>query len=120
MRLTVKCDEEYFSNVVPNEHHNSIKPCVQKLGQLEDIGEELGIDLVLFCNVMKNQVIYVKGKEPEWADNGTKKDIVKYCVVRFTVEELVVRFNEYCSNHVISKPLYSYGKTWALTKEELK
>ena len=47
MRLTEKANNIYISNVVPNEHHNSIQPIIQKLGQLEDIEEEVGI--VLWC-----------------------------------------------------------------------
>ena len=41
MRLTRKIENEYFSNVIPNEHHNAISPCLNKHGQLEDIEDEL-------------------------------------------------------------------------------
>ena len=121
MRLTDKVGIDYiYSNFVSlNEPHKSV---ANKLGKLEDIEDELGIDLILFLKVMMNRIIYVKGKEPEWAGTGTKKDIETYYVEGFTKEELSVRYSNSCAYdlHFILNPIKNYGKTWALTKEELE
>ena len=93
---------------------------IQKLGQLEDVEEELDIDLVLFVKTMKDGVIFIKGKEPEWGGVGKKKDIACYQVECFDKDKMKVRFNSNCDSHFIYDPLKSYKKVWALTKEELK
>ena len=125
MRLTEKNGNGDFilNRMLCNPKENVLaiaKEVTDKLGQLEDLEDELGFNLVSFVKVMKNGVIFVKGKEPEWAGEGKKKDIVRYCVERFDKDRLKVRFNNYCDSHFIYNPLKSYGKTWALTKEELE
>jgi len=79
----------------------------QKLSQLEDIEEELGIDLITLFKALKNGV-WVK----------TKNDISKHLTValkkRHHTKEYWLFYRPY--SHVYLK---DYGKTWALTKEEL-
>ena len=75
----------------------------QKLGQLEDIEEELGIDLKTFFRIYSAKHFYLKGKDYKWkihhrCNNG-----------------IVVG-----TNKLIYLPFKFYGKTWALTKEELE
>ena len=92
-----------------------------KLGQLEDIEDDLGIDLALFAKVMSKRVVYIKGKELEWGglENATENDIVGYHVESFDKNWLDVRYSPSCDLHGIYEPLKKYGKEWALTREEL-
>lgn len=84
---------------------------IDKLGQLEDIEKELGIDLITLGKALINGV-YCKGIP--WILRGicihTKDDIG----VGFVDDREL--FNEIPVLHLWSY----YGKTWALTKEELE
>lgn len=85
-----------------------------KLGQLEDIEEELGIDLITLFKALKNGVYYfVSGtqliKDYVWlVDNymsiGTRDKLSYSFMTAFERQTLLFK---------------DYGKTWALTKEEL-
>mgnify|MGYP003448312689 FL=1 len=86
-----------------------------KLGKLEDIEEELGIDLIkaveLCKQVNSKKVVYIKD---EWGFYPIK-----------TLDELDIELFShrlYKNNRgmCVSLDLYDYGKTWALTKEELE
>lgn len=86
-----------------------------KLKSLEDLEEEIGIDLIkavkLCKQVNRNKVVYIK------KDGGI--DIINI------LDELDIElFNHRLYLNVrtmsISLDLYNYGKTWALTKEELE
>ena len=104
MRLTRKNYQEQVSdaldtivcwaNINPNDvckfPVDDLREQELKLGQLEDIEEELGIDLITFFKLMKknDHIYYRKG-------NKIKEGVLTY------------------------GPVSKYGKTWALTKEEL-
>ena len=89
----------------------------QKLGQLEDIEEELGIDLItlfraLYCG------IWIKGREnyeteydpvPCLTNNGSKG----WCFIINEQFEMTCLAIDYIY-------IKDYGKTWALTKEEIE
>ena len=76
-----------------------------KLGQLEDIEEELGIDLITLFKALKNGV-YVKGLGYfRYADFDFEGKVIIYGDI-----------DPICGNEFLS----DYGKTWALTKEELE
>lgn len=88
---------------------------IKKLSDLEDIEEELGIDLITYSKVMFRQVprIYVR------EHNTKKKEIVE--------EEIYPDY--YAKLWLFKRPrkaigrgrdFCGYGKTWALTKEELE
>ena len=96
MRYTEKYDGEYGSNISEYE-------LWQKLGQLEDIEEELGIDLITLFKALKNG-IYTLGNND-----------IEPVVLRMFYEEPMLVF-ETDTTEVYLK---GYGKTWALTKEEL-
>ena len=94
-------DEKKF-----NESLDTFREIMNKLGQLEDIEEELGIDLITLFKAQTNG-FYVKtvcGIFPvllgEWRFNLVKKEVHR------------IKF----SSHYYFK---DYGKTWALKKEEL-
>lgn len=81
--------------------------CVDKLGQLEDIEEELGIGLTIIFKALKNGV-YVRYTNDE----------IEHRIVAGIEEEnitLCIKENKECYMY-----FDEYGKTWALTKEDLK
>lgn len=110
MRLTSNKSEEGYDFNLP---HNSNISCedltkiITKLGQLEDIEDELGIDLITLFKALKNG-IYKKGEDNICFD--TK--------LRFMKNEfyLAQPFDENYQYIVKTK---DYGKTWALTKKDL-
>lgn len=85
-------------------------PVLSKLGQLEDIEEELGIDLILLLKAVKDGV-YVKHCY------NTHCESIDYMPFRV----------DYWKDYIEGKKGWlicgfepkDYGKTWALTKEEL-
>ena len=81
-----------------------------KLGQLEDIEEELGIDLATLINVLKNGIYDKQGKyyypHLEYLDDEYRKEWI-----------LVEEQGDYRPN--LWFHFKDYGKIWALTKEDL-
>lgn len=78
-----------------------------KLGKLENIEEELGIDLITLFKALKNGIYY------KYKPYGYDYKISKCRKCHLTGNRtLVVDYHTY-------KYLCDYGKTWALTKEEL-
>lgn len=139
MRLTKKYKEDYFVNPENKElmsvdienDHNSSQIIRNKLGQLEDIEEERGIDLILFGKVLQaldSDCVYVKIRELKQYNGYSLQEEtgeIRRCVIaRFDryINGLrdwffTISFNDIsCTNHYLLK---DYGKTWALTKEEL-
>lgn len=95
--------------------------CINKLGQLEDIENELGIDLITFYKALTNGFYIDKKqveKEPAWEDMEEKITHIncpKYFRFNLWYKTIEVdRFGNY-----LEIWLKDYGKTWALTKEEL-
>ena len=86
-----------------------------KLGRLEDIEEELDIDLIkaieLCKQVNSKKVIYIKD---EW---GTYP--IKF-LDELDIELFSHKLYKSARGMYVSLDLYEYGKTWALTKEELE
>ena len=86
-----------------------------KLKSLEDLEEEIGIDLIkavkLCKQVNRNKVVYIK-----------KDGVID--IINILDELDIELFNHRLYLNVrtmsISLDLYNYGKTWALTKEELE
>ena len=112
MRLTRKDDF--------NIKHYTIKElateldCLDKLGQLEDIEEELGIDLVYFIKLVIQGYAYVKNypfnnKIKKAFLIGFDKELLGKYIVYFKTNE-----EEGYSFLLINK-----GISWALTREEL-
>lgn len=82
--------------------------CIQKLGQLEDIEQELGIDLITLFKLVKSKKIYSFGH-----DNIMENSISGINIY----DNTITIWNGYCHSNY---PLSEYGKSFALTKEELK
>lgn len=81
----------------------------EKLAQLEDIEESLGIDLTILFKALKNGVYFTSIKEI-WNVEFCESPKLKYFDIR----------DEY---HLVDydgtyAKITDYGKTWALTKEE--
>jgi len=92
--------------------------CIQKLGKLEDIEDELGCDLITLLKALRDGYYYksIKGKILFSQNSG----LVPY------QNELELDHKFKLLNEAILKPkncvcvcVRDYGKTWALTKEEL-
>lgn len=82
-----------------------------KLGQLEDIEEELGIDLATLFKALKYGV-FTKNRKGIHFTNRVH-------IGRNWIDCLFVSTQTRNTTHRI-KQLKDYGKTWALTKEELE
>lgn len=117
MRLTKK-EIPYItsgSNIIeiPDiaEGHKYIGQAIDKLGQLEDIEEELGIDLITYFKIKEAKSVFVKelGNDISEMLVRNSKDNIDVCYKGF------VNIPE-CDSSLYFK---DYGKTWALTKEEL-
>ena len=86
-------------------HNIKHKQCVNKLGQLENIEEELCIDLIKLFEILKSENIYANGKR---YDNSNSLSYMGNSWLIFNHQaKQGFRFKD-------------YGKTWALTKEELE
>jgi len=108
MRLTNKNSDIGWNNkyyVKPSLFSENGMKAIDKLGQLEDIEDELGIDLFTLFKALKD-IIYVKD------DNEIKK---AYPTLSHIKNEGYV-FDVLCARIV---KLCDYGKTWSLNKEEI-
>ena len=107
MRLTKKvnldkgkpnyCEPTHLEEYETKNKHLAIN----KLGQLEDIEEELGIDLITLFNALKNGA-YVKNYN-EKQDLALKEDKLYLCPLDIYDDFVYIK---------------DYGKTWALDKKE--
>lgn len=108
MRLTKKDGKTYFMFDRNANWKRSAE--ITKLGQLEDIEDELGIDLITLFKALRNGVYYkLNLGQAEKVD-----DVSLNCCVS---TGYFIHF-EYL-NYDICLDTKDYGKTWALTKEEL-
>ena len=98
--------------------HDLFKDIYCKLEQLEDLEEEIGIDFITLFKALKNGIYLKFGSEkitgvyyehrailPRHFDKDYKGYFIDLQL------ELSINFNFYFKD---------YGKTWALTKEELE
>lgn len=120
LTTTKKLDPELFKNAKDidenkyflkgeKSYKDTIEAVANKLGQLEDIEEELGIDLITLCKTFEED-IYIK------PDN--KIIFVNYDKKEYRFYEGNINCNTDDGNFTVS--IDDYGKTWALTKEELE
>lgn len=83
--------------------------CYDKLGQLEDIEEELGIDLIILFKALKQMFVFHK--------ENLKIELLG---LHIKSEELCLYGFVEDTTHAVYLSLKEHGKTWALTREELK
>lgn len=97
--------------------------CIQKLGQLEDIEDKWGISIALVDRIFD----YL---DEVYLDNSDKPFYVKHLDGIDTVTPVYMQFDRrnkrlletYSADGSgpTEYPFSEYGKTWALTREELK
>ena len=88
-------------------HNIKHKQCVNKLGQLEDIEEENGLDLITLFKILKQRFVYDKNQvKIELLGLHIKSD--ELCLYGFVEDTM----------HAVYLRLKDYGKTWTMTKEE--
>ena len=127
MRLTYKTDNGYEIRHYWNEKRNPNEPnkeivAINKLCQLEDIEEELGVNLVRTFNAYKTLKIgdYIFGKD------GNKyriEKIEKYDDAPFLMTfyyAIQIKELERYTSRRYPFALMEYGTEWALSKEELE
>ena len=115
MRLTYKDDRVAggYNAVYCDEF-----ACVGKLGQLEDIEEELGVDLVTLFKALKKG-IYCKGINVYGYRNKKFKNPIHREVELDIFNKTLYEVSDISFTPIYPVKLKDYGKTWALTKEEL-
>lgn len=103
MRLTGK-DKGYTLNGYYGIQTTDLKIAFNKLGQLEDIEDKLGIDLFTLFKALENGVFY-----RDQRDNGIHLGYPQLSGQHISIigKELILRIKD-------------YGKTWALTRGELE
>lgn len=122
-RLTQKIlhdgKELYGSIGVPCDDLDYLKLVYNKLGQLEDIEEKIGIDLITLLKAQMQDTIYYKGYQ---FDYKIQECTVIYCNWIYIKGKLVymLLLNNMRWGCGIQVYASDYGKTWALTKEDFK
>ena len=124
-RLTKKA--QFVRNLITGKEikyisNESDQMCVDKLGTLEDIEEELGIDLITLFKALKDGInVYYENEERYQFHNNLRLEYRKTLGWG-----LVDIYGSICRNDMPMKldmefyELKEYGKDWALTREELE
>ena len=130
-----KCDYEEVCFVIPDDKANigvgnyylmqelyvnereKVQVAIEKLAKLEDIEEEIGIDLITLFKALKQGYIYEKiGDEIIKSDVDMldfREGIKGVCI------DKSYGIDNYKQCYQTLKYINGYGKSWALTKEEL-
>lgn len=122
-RLTQKIlydGEEYYASVwSPCDDLDYLKLVYDKLGKLEDIEEDIGVDLITLFKAQMQDIIYYKGYQFDYKIKECYvMDVARVYRNRKPVYVLLLNNDNWmCGIRVYAT---DYGKTWALTKEELK
>ena len=98
--ITRRGQEEYLSKLR--------SAVIDKLGKLEDLEEALGIDLVTLFEALKQGRIWIKKKD----------QIISSCNYGLCLPG--IGYYLICKDNGYWLPVKDYGRTWALTKEELE
>ena len=117
-RLTKKNNIGYFP-AYERETKENYYDLVHKLGQLEDIEDELGMELkvyhklmnMLYCGKKYPNILYVKDKDTIIQVGILEIDYCKKKIIFY-------KDKSYSSDYVYA--FIQYGKKFALTKEELE
>lgn len=115
MRITEKETTEMFDNLIKYYSTENYLEAIEKLGQLEDIEEELGIDLITLIKVL-NAVLQ---KEHFWTKYDNELDETDDVKIGDEMNGLLYIYFYWDNGKHLVFLLSDYGKTWALTKEEL-
>ena len=108
MRLTEKVNDKHCSYDIKK---GCLCSAFKKLGQLEDIEEELGIDLITFFKYLFTDKFYVR---------RYRNNIEERIFWSINTDSVEVVEEKYPYGDCTEKLMFKdYGKTWTLTKEEL-
>lgn len=126
-------DRQNFNGYDDDKDCQKIFSCLQKLGKLEDIEEELGIDLITLFKAIKNGIWTKAGwysnileKEPVFVNRpeigmcSTYGECDENFIPTFEDKNVMCIYTYDYEIMVRQSRLKDYGKTWALTKEELE
>lgn len=120
MRLTKKNDmmgswtqtgDEYMP-----AHNIKHKECVNKLGHLEDIEKELGIDLITYHKLM--HMLYCSEENILFVRDGDKIIEVSVLEIDYCKKKIIFHKDKNYNDDYIYG-FHQYGKTWAFSKGEL-
>lgn len=133
-RLTEKFKHDNFEYIATGLGGNN-PYAIDKLGQLEDIEEKLGVDLITLFKAIENGFYYIKNNEfhfCRWCVRvghrlvevtpcyAVKQTTLQSCCcgdVSALKQTTDAHYWDWDSSLYIE--LKDYGKTWAVTKEEL-
>ena len=106
-RLTYK-NLKLYPTILSKKDEKEYCQIYNKLGELEDVEEELGISLIVLFKALKQQKVYTK-----------YENIIDLCDnVEYMFLDDFIYFYWDSGKHLVFE-IKEYGKTWALTKEEL-
>ena len=106
-RLTKKNNIGYFP-AYERETKENYYDLVHKLGVLEDLEEEIGIDFITLSKILKQRFVY---------DNDQVK--IELLGLHIKSDELYLYGFVEDTMHAVYLRLKDYGKTWTITKEKL-
>ena len=106
-RLTKKNNIGYFP-AYERETKENYYDLVHKLGVLEDLEEEIGIDFITLSKILKQRFVY---------DNDLVK--IELLGLHIKSDELYLYGFVEDTMHAVYLRLKDYGKTWTITKEKL-
>lgn len=115
MRLTEKKENGFYKLKEGQEIYGEEDGVrlVQIVGKFEDIEDELGIDLITLFKAGQQRYVFVKNAFGE-INSRELYDIDIYT-------KIIVYYFEYQpERQLMHQHLNMYGKTWALTREELE
>lgn len=101
-------ENQYFLKIVDNDKVDDFSKVANKLGQLEDIEDELGIYLTTLFKALKQQKM--------WTKYNNELDLCEETEYRLLEDYIYFYWDN--GKHLVFE-LKDYGKTWALTREEL-
>ena len=105
-RLTKKNDIGYFP-AYERETKENYYDLVHKLGVLEDLEEEIGIDFITLSKILKQRFVY---------NNDQVK--IELLGLHIKSDELYLYGFVEDTMHAVYLKLKDYGKIWTMTKEE--
>lgn len=115
-------ENKYFLKVPEGKTFDeTIELVADKLGKIEDIEEENGVDLITLFKTLKNGAWFVDNR-----NNNifyAKATLVSKIDGKFECPQEDLKFNGFMildQLYGIGNEIKDYGKTWALTKEELE
>ena len=106
-RLTKKNNIGYFP-AYERETKENYYDLVHKLGVLEDLEEEIGIDFITLSKILKQRFVY---------NNDQVK--IELLGLHIKSDELYLYGFVEDTAHAVYLRLKDYGKTWTITKEKL-